>query len=295
MSQMAEFLGSGGLKPNMRTECWTGGSPDTLPMRTNPEPKYAMKHSFLILLMAASTAAAIAQTQAKPPTTTAPKHAVVSGTAGGVKLPAGVPPARGVVKTAFSLRYQDIKVGTGPVAEPNKIYKVHYTGWVAADGRKFDSSYDHPRPPVLDKDGKPVMGEDGKPKQGDPQPLSFPQGYGRLIPGFDQGVDGMRIGGKRRIFIPWQLAYGEKGRPGPDAAHPGIPPKADLIFDVELVDVTDIVMPPNHPGMMPGGNMMRPGMTLPPGHGTVAPAQPSAPAQPVAPAQPASPAKPQSN
>ncbi len=99
----------------------------------------------------------------------------------------------------------------------------------------------------MDKDGKPVMGEDGKPKLGDPQPISFPQGFGRVIPGFDQGFEGMKVGGKRRLFIPWQLAYGARGRPGPDPAHPGIPPKADLIFDVELVDVAEMQMPPNHP------------------------------------------------
>ena len=123
------------------------------------------------------------------------------------------------------------------------------------------------------------MGPDGKPKQGDPQPLSFPQGMGRLIPGFDQGFYGMKIGGKRRLFIPWQLAYGVRGRPGPDADHPGIPPKADLIFDIELVDQADLPTPPTRPGM-PGGRPM-PGM---PSHPTFAPA-PGQPAAPAAPAQ----------
>jgi peptidylprolyl isomerase len=187
------------------------------------------------------------------------------------------------VKTAFALRYQDIKPGTGPEAEPGKLYKVHYTGWLAADGRKFDSSYDH-RSPVMDKDGKPVLGDDGKPKLGDPQPLIFPQGYGRLIPGFDQGVAGMKIGGKRRLFIPWQLAYGAHDRPGPDAAHPGIPAKADLIFDVELLDTTDMQMPTNHPGMtgLPSGHPAMPqGMPHP---ATAAPATP-----PPATPQPAEP------
>jgi len=175
---------------------------------------------------------------------------------------------KGIHKTLFSLRYQEIKIGTGAEAEPNKMYKVLYTGWLGANGRaddghKFDSTDDHARPPVLDKDGKPVLGDDGKPKQGPPQPISFPQGFGRAIPGFDQGFAGMRIGGKRRIFIPWQLAYGAKGRPGPDAAHPGIPEKSDLIFDVELVDVTDLVMPPGHPGMMPGMHPMPGGARIP--------------------------------
>jgi peptidylprolyl isomerase len=91
----------------------------------------------------------------------------------------------------------------------------------------------------------------------------------------------MKIGGKRRLFIPWQLAYGALGRPGPDAANPGIPAKADLIFDIELVDQSDIAMPPNHPGMggmraMPSGSAQQP----------PAPAHPSTPVQPAAPAQP---------
>jgi peptidylprolyl isomerase len=137
----------------------------------------------------------------------------------------------------FSLRYQDISIGTGTEAEPLKTYRVIYTGYRAADGVKVDSSSDH-RSPILGPDGKPEMGADGKPKLGDPQPFSFPQGMGRLIPGFDQGFAGMRAGGKRRLFIPWQLAYGVRGipdRPG----HPGIPPKSDMIFDVELVDVSE--------------------------------------------------------
>lgn len=236
-----------------------------------------MKQFILILFVAASAAGALAQAPAKP--ASPPHHAVASSSAG-IKLPPGVPPVRGIVKTAFSLRYQDIKIGTGAAAEPNRFYKVHYTGWLAMDGHKFDSSYDHPGPPVMDKDGKPVMGADGKPKLGEPQPFAFPQGFGRVIPGFDQGFSGMRIGGKRRLFIPWQLAYGAQGRPGPNAAHPGIPPKADLIFDIELVDVSDMQMPPNHPGMtgMPGGHPMRPGITLPPGHVPVAPATPGKPA-----------------
>jgi peptidylprolyl isomerase len=213
----------------------------------------------------------------------------------GVKLPAGVPAVKGIVKTAFSLRYQEIKIGAGAVAEPNKIYKVHYTGWLAADGRKFDSSYDHPRPPVLDKDGKPVLDADGKPKQGEAQPINFPQGYGRVIPGWDQGFEGMKIGGKRRLFIPYQLAYGAKGRPTGDPKNPGIPAKADMIFDVELVDVVEMQMPANHPGMsgmngMPGGHAVHANPDSPDQPDTAA--KPAAAAAPAAPATPATPAQP---
>jgi peptidylprolyl isomerase len=255
-----------------------------------------MKPSVLILLLAASTVAASAQTSAKPsttaakPATTAAKAA--KNTTATEKLPFGVPaPGIPAVKTAkqtlftVSLRYQEIKAGDGAVAEPGKIYKILYTGWLAADGHKFDSTDDHPRPPLKDKDGKPLLGADGQPVQGPPQPISFPQGFGRVIPGFDHGFDGMRIGGQRRLFIPWQLAYGAKGRPGPDATHPGIPPKADLIFDVTLVDVTDL---PTQPARPPAGGMhpMSGGHATPETHpvheAATAPAAPAASAAPVA-------------
>jgi peptidylprolyl isomerase len=252
-----------------------------------------MKNTLLILLLAASAVAASAQTTAKPTTATAAKPATTATktAATAKKLPFGVPaPGIPAVKTAkktlftVSLRYQEIKAGDGAVAEPGKLYKILYTGWLAADGHKFDSTDDHPRPPLKDKDGKPVLGADGKPMQGPPQPISFPQGFGRVIPGFDQGFDGMKVGGQRRLFIPWQLAYGAKGRPGPDEAHPGIPPKADLIFDVELVDVTDLPMPPAHPpigGMHPmSGGHATPEMH--PAHETAA--APAAPATSAAPA-----------
>jgi peptidylprolyl isomerase len=267
-----------------------------------------MRHTVLILLMAATAAAASAQTPPKPaapaaakakPATTATSSQAT--TAGAVKLPPGVPAVPGTPKVAFSLRYQEIKIGDGAEAPPNKMYKVKYTGWLAADGKEFDSSDKH-RSPVLDKDGKPVMGDDGKPKMGDPEPIAFPQGFGRLIPGWDQGFGGMRIHGKRRLFIPWQLAYGVPGRPGPDPAHPVIPAMADLIFDVELVDVTDLPqpqghpgmppnrpgMPPNQPGAMPGMHPMPGAPATPPAAATPAPA--AAPATPA----PATPAQPQS-
>ena len=248
---------------------------------------------FLSLTMGAMLAQA--QGTAKPATgaKTAVHHAATTAT----KLPPGVPPVHAVTKTAFALRYQDIKVGTGELAQPNWIYKVHYTGWLAADGHKFDSSYDHPGEPVMDKDGKLERDANGQVKLSGPQPIAFPEGYGRVIPGFDQGFEGMHVGGKRRLFIPWQLAYGAKGRPGPDAAHPGIPPKADLIFDVELVDEKEMNLPMGHPGMM-GGIPMHPGAPMPPGHppvtpGTATPAQPATPPKPAEPATAPNPAQPQ--
>lgn len=239
----------------------------------------------MILSVVATAAIANAQTPAKPASSAATaKPATATHTASAMTLPPGVPRVHGIVKTAFSLRYEDIKIGAGAEAEPNKLYKVLYTGYLAADGHKFDSSDDHRRP-VLDKDGKPELGPDGKPKLGDPEPLTFPQGFGRLIPGFDQGFYGMKVGGKRRLFIPWQLAYGERGRPGPDAAHPGIPTKADLIFDVELVDVSEMPASPMRPGM--GRMPMRP---TPPRPGTPgAPGSSAAPGSAPAPGSPPSP------
>lgn len=266
-----------------------------------------MKYTVPILLMAVITAAASAQTSTNPTTTTTPAAKPAStalkstASTASAKLPLGVPapgvPAvKGLKKTAFSLQYQEIKVGTGAVAEPNKLYKVHYTGWLASDGKKFDSSYDH-RSPVLDKDKKPVLDADGKPQLGDPQPLTFPQGYGRLIPGWDQGFYGMKIGGQRRLFIPWQLAYGAKGRPGPDAAHPVIPPNADLIFDVELLDVTDMPQPAARPAMNAAPNSTAHPIgsvfgKTPQSGSTAAPAQSGASAAPSAAATPAAPETP---
>ena len=127
-------------------------------------------------------------------------------------LPKNIPPVKALTKVQFALRYQDITVGTGEVAAPGQMYSVNYTGWLASDGTKFDSSYDR---------GKPI---------------EFPQGAHRVIVGWDEGFDGMRVGGKRRLFIPYQLAYGVAGRGT-------IPPKANLIFDIELVGQRD----PNAP------------------------------------------------
>lgn len=278
-----------------------------------------MKHTSLILMLAACTLAASAQTpapaapaakqavaaktSAKPATavakssaTPAKPDATAAKPAPAVKLslgvPApGIPPVKAFKKTIFTaaVQYQEIKIGTGPVVEPNKLYKVLYTGWLGAngredDGRKFDSTDDHPRPPVLDKDGKPVLGDDGKPKQGPPQPIPFPQGTGGTIIGFDQGFAGMRVGGQRRIFIPWQMGYGTRTLPDRGPNHLGIPAKSDLIFDVELVEMTDIPAQQARPGMMPG---MRPGAG-----GQQIPPRPGAPTQMMTMPKPAAPPAP---
>lgn len=223
----------------------------------------------------ATGSAAAARSTAKTSTARPATHAAAESEPW-IRLPAGVPRVmHGPVRIAVAVRYEDIKVGTGPEGEAGKLWHIQYTGWRAADGVKFDSWDEHKRP-VIGNDGKIELGPDGKPVMGDPEPMVFPQGVGRVIPGFDDGLTGMRTGGRRRIFIPWQLAYGTRAIPDrPD--HPGIPAKSDLIFDVELVAVTDLPEPAEMP--------VRP-MPAVPHPGAPAPApRPAAPPTPTTPPQ----------
>jgi peptidylprolyl isomerase len=292
-----------------------------------------MNRSVLVLTLAAATLAASAQTPTKPstPASTAPKStstasaapkttsspATATAPAPWIKLPTGVPAlAHGPVKTSpIVVHYYDIVVGKGDEGESGKLWHLKYTGYRAADGVTFDSWDWHPQP-IRGPDGKPVMGPDGSPKWGDAEPAQFPQGVGAVIPGFDYGLAGLRIHGKRRIFIPWQLAYGMRDQPPRPApapgmhAFPGIPAKSDLIFDVELVDVTEMparpAMPPmqsrpqvpQHPGASmppnatpaPHPTMSAPAATTPPP--ATAPTQPAMPAPAPTPAKPAAPTTP---
>jgi len=215
-----------------------------------------MRSTALVLCLAAAVAAH-AQTAAKPaaPAAKPAATAKAASTATGAtvdKYPPGKKAALVAKKALFSLKVQDIKVGAGPDAEPMKMYKVKYTGWRAADGVVFDSWDQHPTP-LTDKDGKPEVDADGKPKTGPALPASFPVGMGRMIPGFDQGFAGMKVGGIRRIFIPWQLGYGTRAMPDRGADHPGIPGKSDLIFEVELIEMADLPTPrPPAPGAAGG-------------------------------------------
>jgi peptidylprolyl isomerase len=119
-------------------------------------------------------------------------------------------PARGTAgsgqmqTTSSGLQYQDLVVGTGPFPAPGKPVTVHYTGWLT-NGQKFDSSLDHG------------------------QPFTFTLGQGEVIKGWDEGVSTMHVGGKRKLVIPPQLGYGDRG------AGDAIPPGATLVFEVELL------------------------------------------------------------
>ena len=135
--------------------------------------------------------------------------------------------------TVISLDYAEIAPGTGELAKPQQFYTVKYTGYLT-DGTKFDSSADH---------------------EETAKGFTFPYGAHRVIAGWDLGFEGMRIGGKRRLYIPYQFAYGAAGQP------PKIPAKSMLIFDMELLAQSD-----------------------------TPPAPPASPAQPAPPAQPSAPA-----
>ncbi|HEV2447173.1 MAG TPA: DinB family protein [Candidatus Sulfopaludibacter sp.] len=128
------------------------------------------------------------------------------------KMPDPVPAVTGKVVEAATLRYIDVKSGDGDPAAPGKEFTVHYTGWLR-DGTQFDSS----------------LGR---------EPIRFVQGRRQVIAGWDVGFEGLKVGGKRRLFIPYQFAYGEQGRGS-------IPPKAELIFDVELLAVKDAAPVPS--------------------------------------------------
>ncbi len=125
--------------------------------------------------------------------------------AGGTEMQQGDQPGGDKeVKTESGLKYIDLVVGTGRQAEMGDTASVHYTGWLE-NGTKFDSSVDRN------------------------EPFSFRIGAGRVIKGWDEGVQGMKVGGKRKLTIPSDLGYGARG------AGNVIPPNATLTFDVELL------------------------------------------------------------
>ncbi len=161
---------------------------------------------FVAVLCALASTVALAQTPATPAT---PAE----------QAPAPAPAAPMVVGSATpgpaaeQLIVIDNKIGSGREATTGSTVLMHYSGWLyrplakAMHGKLFDSSVGR-------------------------EPLDFVLGAGRVIKGWDQGIQGMRVGGKRTLIIPSELAYGSRAAPGG-----GIPPNSALIFDVELVDV----------------------------------------------------------
>ena len=142
---------------------------------------------------ATSSSSTSSSTEAAPAPAPATQPTAAASGAKEVSMPSG-------------LKFVDLTVGDGAIAESGKSVSVHYTGWLT-DGTKFDSSVDRG------------------------QPFSFTLGAGQVIRGWDEGVAGMRIGGKRKLTIPSELGYGARGAGGV------IPPNATLVFDVELLGV----------------------------------------------------------
>ena len=122
---------------------------------------------------------------------------------GGFSAELGVDTTR-MTKAPSGLWYTDVTTGQGAEAEPGRTVRVHYTGWLP-NGKKFDSSRDR--------------GE----------PFAFTLGAGQVITGWDEGVKGMKVGGRRKLVLPPSMAYGEAGAP------PDIPPGSTLVFDVEVL------------------------------------------------------------
>ena len=160
----------------------------------------------------------------------------------------------GIESSSISLNFVDIKAGTGELVAPHKWLSIHYTGYLV-DGTKFDSSVDR--------------GE----------PIDIAYGAHQVIMGWDTGFGGMRVGGKRRLFIPYQLAYGPN-------QHQTIPPKSMLIFDVEVMKVSD--SPPAHkdthatsPASQPSVPQPAPKPATTPGSGTTPAPDGTKPAPPT--------------
>lgn len=144
----------------------------------------------------------------------------------------------------FTESYVDTKIGTGEPVQPHKYLTMQYTGYLT-DGTEFDSSLKRP------------------------EPFAFQYGGHQVIPGWDTGLAGMHVGGRRRLFIPAPLAYGAKGRPG-------IPPNSELIFDVEVVAQSDTPSAPPTPPTPPAAATPKPSAPATPPATTAPPATPPA-------------------
>jgi len=170
-----------------------------------------------VLALLAPSGAALAADPAPPPAAPAGTTATLTPAASPIEV------ARQAATTA-GVKITDLRVGKGKPALAGATVRVHYTGWLLDEtkpdgkGTKFDSSVD----------------------RGDP--FLFPLGEHKVIPGWDLGVAGMQPGGKRRLVIPAELAYGARGTPGGP-----IPPNATLVFEVELFDFLPPLPAPGTP------------------------------------------------
>ncbi|MCL2770171.1 MAG: FKBP-type peptidyl-prolyl cis-trans isomerase, partial [Solirubrobacterales bacterium] len=153
----------------------------------------------------AESEAAKDASSAPAPATTPTAPTVSTPTSGPLAKEPTVTPPKGPAPTALQTR--EIVRGTGPVAKAGDKVTVNYVGVLYADGKEFDASWRRH------------------------EPFSFTLGQGQVIPGWDKGVAGMRVGGRRELIIPSNLAYGSRGSP------PTIPPNAPLVFVVDLLHV----------------------------------------------------------
>ncbi len=177
-----------------------------LGLTTHHQEVHVSKRS-ITLLLACMLAAGLALTGCGNNTAEQPAEPQVGAEQPSQEAPAteATTPAE-AAQPATELKVEDLVKGTGAAAAAGKQVTVHYTGWLT-DGTKFDSSKDSG------------------------QPFSFVLGAGEVIPGWDQGVAGMKVGGKRKLTIPPDLGYGAQGAGGV------IPPNATLVFEVELLGV----------------------------------------------------------
>ena len=164
---------------------------------------------FTVVLVVAQITSSPSQVSADPLTENVAPQAVVAAVSTSNEASQPASPETddvGFVTTPSGLKYREIEVGSGNSPNPRELVSVHYTGTLP-NGKVFDSSL----------------------KRG--EPITFPIGTGRVIKGWDEGLANMKVGGKRELVIPPDLAYGSRGIPG------AIPPNSTLIFEVELLDI----------------------------------------------------------